>query len=409
MDRGQNISKLVTREDMLSRFVLWLQYERNYADHTVAYYTKDVLAYYDYAVMVSDDTFLPSAGDRDIVRGWISHLMDSGLKSGSVLRKLSVTKSFYRYLFREGAITANPTQGLKGPKQEKVLPAYLTERESAALIDVPINEDDFEEVRDRLIVEMLYETGMRRSELAGLKNTDVRVDESLLRVLGKGDKERIIPFGSRLKERIKQYLLLRGKCVGNSQFFFVTLRAEPMGVDRVYRVVRKHLDMIPGLARRGPHTLRHSFATDMLNEGADLTAVKELLGHSSLSTTVRYTHTTFKELQKMYHAHPRAQAEEKNMVVRIQFVHLDADKALEAFIQKKLDRLDRFFDEVIHADVVLKEVKSNEGKDKFTSIRLGIPGNDLFAEKTAASFEEAVDLSIDALKKQIEKAKDSRK
>ena len=167
--------------------------------------------------------------------------------------------------------------------------------------------------------------------------------------------------------------------------------------------------MIPGLARRGPHTLRHSFATDMLNEGADLTAVKELLGHSSLSTTVRYTHTTFKELQKMYHAHPRAQAEEKNMVVRIQFVHLDADKALEAFIQKKLDRLDRFFDEVIHADVVLKEVKSNEGKDKFASIRLGIPGNDLFAEKTAASFEEAVDLSIDALKKQIEKAKDSRK
>lgn len=397
------------REDMLTRFVSWLRYERNYSAYTVNYYTKDVRAYYEYVCGTRDALFVPSEGDKDHVRAWISDLMDSGLKSGSVLRKLSVAKSFYRYLFREGVITANPTRGIKGPKQEKVLPAYLTEKESSALIEAPINEEDFEEVRDRLIVETFYETGMRRSELAGLQTMDVRLDEHVIRVLGKGDKERIIPFGSRLAEKMKQYLALRNKEVGNCQFFFVTLESQPMGVARVYKVVHKLLEQIPGLARKGPHVLRHSFATDMLNEGAELTAVKELLGHSSLSTTVRYTHTTFKELQQMYHAHPRAQTEDKKMEVRIQFVHLDADKALEAFIQKKLDRLDRFFDEVIHAEVVLKEVKSNEGKDKFASIRLGIPGNDLFAEKTAASFEEAVDTSIDALKRQIERAKDSRK
>ncbi|WP_242401526.1 ribosome hibernation-promoting factor, HPF/YfiA family [Porphyromonas macacae] len=226
-------------------------------------------------------------------------------------------------------------------------------------------------------------------------------------MLGKGDKERIIPFGERLSGMIKKWRIIRDEKVGNPEFFFVSLRGRPMKAEEVYPVVYRFLQGVPNLSRRGPHTLRHSFATDLLNEGADLMAIKELLGHERISTTVQYTHTTFRQLQMMYNAHPRAQ-KSTTMEVRIQAIHFDATQQLEGFITKKVSKLDQFADDIQAADVILKVLKPETANNKEASVRLHVKGYDFFAEKVSDSFEAAVDATVEALRRQIRKRKDAR-
>ncbi|KGN99533.1 integrase [Porphyromonas macacae] len=393
---------------LLNRFIQYMRYEQNRSEATLVAYATDLEAYVAFARKQVGEDFEPGERDVDLVRGWMLNMLDQGQKATSVNRRLSAVKAFYRYLYRCGCVAMNPVAELRGPKKEKPLPVYVSQRDMLRLLDEPLeDEEDFVQVRDRLMVEMLYETGMRRAELSGLRDLDVDVAGRCLKVLGKGDKERIIPFGERLSGMIKKWRIIRDKKVGNPKFFFVSLKGRPMKAEEVYPVVYRFLQGVPNLSRRGPHTLRHSFATDLLNEGADLMAIKELLGHERISTTVQYTHTTFRQLQMMYNAHPRAQ-KSTTMEVRIQAIHFDATQQLEGFITKKVSKLDQFADDIQAADVILKVLKPETANNKEASVRLHVKGYDFFAEKVSDSFEAAVDAAVEALRRQIRKRKDAR-
>lgn len=290
----------------IDSFVYYLRYERNYSDYTIEAYSKD-LQQFEVYVKVTVGTFIPAQIDLDIVRGWIVFLLEQKKSPVSVNRKLSTLKSFFKFLVKQGDVSSNPLRLAVGPKTEKPLPYFVKESEMELLLDGDDFGDDFEGIRDRLIVEMLYDTGIRRSELTGLKSSDVDFEMSQIKVTGKRNKQRIIPFADGLKNLMEAYVLIRNSQVEVSEdFFFVRKTGVQLSPGMIYLIVKKKLSTISRLAKCGPHILRHSFATSMLNNGAELNAVKELLGHVSLLSTSVYTHTTFEELKKMYHAHPRA-------------------------------------------------------------------------------------------------------
>jgi integrase/recombinase XerC len=294
-------------------FIKYLQYERNYSVHTVNAYTVDL---FQFASFIGErevldgldgESFELERIDSDMVRLWMMELMKQSLSSASVNRKLSALQSFFRYLIRRGIIQKHPFALLKGPKKAKSLPCFVKEKEMEMILDDENPGTDFIEVRDKLIVEMLYETGIRRSELIGIKDADVDLDAMLLKVTGKRNKQRLIPFAERLKEMIIHYINIRKREIeAECRSFFVRKNGCPLSSAIVYYIVKKKLSDIPTLSKRSPHVLRHTFATGMLNDGAKLSAVRNLLGHSSLASTSVYTHVTFEELKKMYNAHPRA-------------------------------------------------------------------------------------------------------
>ena len=394
-------------QQTLEAFMEYLRLERNASPLTLTTYRPAITSYMECALELASDEWQPSDADRDLVRNWIMQQMDDELTSTTVNKNLSAVKSFYKYLQLRGLIDNNPTRYLRGPKREHTLPSFLTQAQvEEALETISPDPEDFLAVRNRLIIETIYQTGLRRAEVASLETQQVDLNSMSLRVVGKGRKERIIPFGETLKEQMRNYLTLKERKVGQSRYFFVTLKCRPLSGADVYQVVHKALDVVPGLPRRGAHTLRHSFATEMLNAGAPITSIKELLGHSNLETTTRYTHTSFEQLKQLYHAHPRAQSQVSPMInVHIQSLQFDASEALQEFAKKKIDRLARFDDTISKAEVTLRLDKSNATQGKIAAIRLTVPGYDHYAEKGAASFEEAIDEAIDALKRQIDRAK----
>ena len=394
-------------QQTLAAFMEYLRLERNASPLTLTTYRPAITSYMECALELASDEWQPSDADRDLVRNWIMKQMDDELTSTTVNKNLSAVKSFYKYLQLRGLIDNNPTRYLRGPKREHTLPSFLTQAQvEEALETISTDPEDFLAVRNRLIIETIYQTGLRRAEVASLETQQVDLAAMSLRVVGKGRKERIVPFGEALKEQMRKYLTLKERKVGQSRYFFVTLKCRPLSGADVYQVVHKALDVVPGLPRRGAHTLRHSFATEMLNAGAPITSIKELLGHSNLDTTTRYTHTSFEQLKQLYHAHPRAQSQVSPMInVHIQSLQFDASEALQEFAKKKIDRLARFDDTISKAEVTLRLDKSNATQGKIAAIRLIVPGYDHYAEKGAASFEEAIDEAIDALKRQIDRAK----
>ena len=394
-------------QQTLESFMEYLRLERNASPLTLTTYRPAIKSYMESALELASDEWSPSDADRDLVRNWIMQQMDDELTSTTVNKNLSAVKSFYKYLQLRGLIDSNPTRYLRGPKREHTLPSFLTQAQiEEALETISTDPKDFLAVRNRLIIETIYQTGLRRAEVASLETQQVDLGSMSLRVVGKGRKERIVPFGEALKEQMDAYLTLKKRKVGQSRYFFVTLKCRPLSGADVYQVVHKALDAVPGLPRRGAHTLRHSFATEMLNAGAPITSIKELLGHSNLDTTTRYTHTSFEQLKQLYHAHPRAQSSVSPMInVHIQSLQFDASEALQEFAKKKIDRLARFDDTISKAEVTLRLDKSNATQGKIAAIRLIVPGYDHYAEKGAASFEEAIDEAIDALKRQIDRAK----
>ena len=293
---------------LLQSFSNYLRYERNYSEKTILSYQKDIEQFRAFAEKRCDGVFTPKYVDADIVRCWMVSMLEDKLTATSVNRKLSALKSFFKYLRKQGDVETNPLRMVIGPKNSKPLPYFIKETAMNTLLDDTNERMDFESIRNRLIIEMLYDTGMRRSECLGLKDADIDFERRQIRVLGKRNKERLIPFFSRLEDLMKAYLEERNREVGNeNNIFLVKKDGSPMSTSSFYTVVKKKLSKIPSLAKTNPHILRHSFATSMMNNGAELSAVKELLGHQSLASTAVYTHTTFEELKKMYHAHPRAQ------------------------------------------------------------------------------------------------------
>lgn len=301
---------------MVEQFIQYLRYERNYSSHTVLAYRKDLD---QFSLFLTDEYGVDdlSRADADMIRFWLLRLMEEGLSARSVNRKLSSLKSFWRYLLAKGLAKENPCRKLLSPKVHKSLPSFLKKEEMESLLDDVSESEDMSEFvakRNRLMIEMLLQTGMRRSELMGLALSDVDMSSCLLRVKGKRDKQRLIPFGPMLQSMIQDYLDSRAQWQSQcedlydfSDCLFVRENGKPLYPQLVYRLVHDKLSQCSSLAKKSPHVLRHSFATTLLNNGAELNAVKELLGHANLSATEVYTHTTFEELKQVYkQAHPRA-------------------------------------------------------------------------------------------------------
>ena len=292
---------------LIESFLDYLRLERNYSERTIVSYQTDLKEFEGFLKETETELDWKKV-HADLVRRWMIHLMDNGRAATSVNRKLSSLRSFYRFLLRKKEITVNPMLKVVGPKKKKPLPFFVREKDMNRLLDeIPFGEG-FEGCRDRTILEMFYATGMRLSELIGLNDADVDFSARLIKVTGKRNKQRLIPFGKELEEDLNLYIKVRNEAFpGGTKGFFVLKnggRMYPMGV---YRLVKRNLSKVVSLKKRSPHVLRHTFATAMLNDHAELQSVKELLGHESLVTTEVYTHATFEELKKVYEqAHPRA-------------------------------------------------------------------------------------------------------
>ena len=298
---------------LYSAFFNYLSAEVNKSPATVRAYRSDLAAFRHFlgAELGKDDD--PAGVTLADMRLWISYEAQRGLKGASLARRESSLRAFFHFLQRRYGLEVDPTANLRGPKLDKPLPAFVPRDEITSIIDSYGGDEasgDFEAVRNDLIVTMLYTTGMRAAELVGLRDVAVNTDTGELKVLGKRNKERIIPFGDELAFAIGNYRNARLRVTGQTRHreFFIRPDGQPLYPMLVERVVKKSLTGHTLASRLSPHTLRHSFASDMLNNGADITSVQQLLGHKSLATTQVYTHITYRELQQNYKlAHPRAQ------------------------------------------------------------------------------------------------------
>jgi integrase/recombinase XerC len=291
---------------MIDRFIEYLRYEKISSSHTVLSYHNDLVQFVRHLPTASD-TFDPAQVTPLQIREWIISLMETGDSARTVNRKLSALKSFYRFLNHKELCVNNPTKKIISPKIKKPLPLVFRENE-VNFVSENIIENSFDQLRDKLIIELLYQTGIRRAELIGLKDSDIDLSKRTLRVLGKRNKERILPYGESLAELIKKYVIERNATIENSAERLITLNNGAEVYPKfIYNKVREAFTGITSMKKRSPHVLRHTFATTLLNNGAELNAVKELLGHSNLSATEIYTHTTFEQLHSIYEqAHPRA-------------------------------------------------------------------------------------------------------
>ena len=291
----------------IDSFLEYLRLERNYSEKTVVSYGIDLREFEGYFKKADAEIDFTTV-DADVVRNWVMHLMDEGRAATSVNRKLSTLRSFYRFLLKKKAMTVNPMTKVVGPKKKKPLPSFVREKDMDRLLDDLTFGEGYEGCRDRMILEMFYATGMRLSELIGLDDVDVDFSAKLIKVTGKRNKQRLIPFANELEHDLRVYIKVRDEALPNgSDAFFVRKDGKRMYPMQVYRLVKRNLSKVVTLKKKSPHVLRHTFATAMLNDNAELRAVKELLGHESLATTEIYTHATFEELKKVYEqAHPRA-------------------------------------------------------------------------------------------------------
>lgn len=292
---------------MINGYLQYLQYEKNYSSHTVLSYRTDLsqfLAFIDNDALQFD----PSGVQPVMIQQWVMQQMQDGLSSRSIARKISSLKSFWRYLLRRSLATTDPTLKILIPKTKKPLPVFFKHKELMSVIDDPFVPGNFERQRDLLILELFYMTGMRLSELISLQDADVYFASGELRVTGKRNKQRVLPLNAGLCERLLQYVHFRDAQIErNSTHFFVRKNGLAMYSRQVYNIVHRMMAPVSTLSKLSPHVIRHSFATEMLNGGADINAVKELLGHSSLAATQVYTHTGFDALYNIYkQAHPRA-------------------------------------------------------------------------------------------------------
>lgn len=294
---------------MLERFLHYLQFEKRFSPYTVISYKTDLEQFTEY---LSQQYGLTEISDAShiMIRSWFVQMMEQHITPRSVNRKKATLNTFFKYLKKQGLISENPMTKVLSPKSSKRLPAFIEEDRMKKLLDeyFPEPGNDFVLTRDLLMIEMLYDTGMRLSELVNLKESDVNTYNMTIKVLGKRSKERIIPYNNRLKLFIESYLKIKKQIADSSgTYFFITQKGKKVYQKLVYRVVNYYLSTITSQDKKSPHVLRHTFATHMLNHGADLNSIKEILGHANLSATQVYTHNTIEKLKTVYkQAHPKA-------------------------------------------------------------------------------------------------------
>lgn len=289
-------------------FFKYLQYEKRYSPHTLTSYHTDLGQFADYLQQVYEITDATEA-DHTIIRSWILTLVQNNIKPRSINRKIACLRSYYKFLLAQERIKINPMLRIKAPKATKKLPAFVQEEPFNNLLDSFSFEDSFEGQRDRLILEFLYGTGIRLAELIHIEPSELELRAKTVRVLGKGNKERIVPLNDSLLKALDTYQHEKKRFLGdnNSVKLLVTNKARPLYPKFVYRVVKKYISLITTSEHNSPHVLRHSFATHLLNKGADLNAIKDLLGHASLAATQVYTHNSIEQLKSIFEkAHPKA-------------------------------------------------------------------------------------------------------
>lgn len=289
----------------LYSFIDYLKYEKRYSAHTITSYNNDLNQFFAFSGQDNLSITISEINYQHI-RSWVSELIKHKIAARSVNRKLSSLKSFFKYLQRQQIISINPLSKISGPKTPKRLPVFVDEHQMEDLFTKVKFEDGFNGQRDKLILDILYQTGIRRSELTHLKEVDVDLFNSTIKVLGKRNKERIIPISISLKRNLEEYLRVKQELNLSNLMLLVSEKGHTLSEQAVYRSVKKHLAQVTTINKKSPHILRHTFATHLLNNGADINAVKELLGHANLSATQIYTHNTIEKLKRSYkQAHPR--------------------------------------------------------------------------------------------------------
>lgn len=291
----------------IERFLDYLKLERNYSRLTVLKYESCLRLFEEYFKNLNAELEWESV-DADVIRDWMESMMDSGLTAATVNGRLSAVRSFYRFALKKGLVENDPAHTITGPKKEKPLPKFIREKDMDRLLQPEMWGDTYKDICARTIILLFYETGMRVGELVMLDDEMVDLDNRQLKVTGKRNKQRIIPFGAELEQALRDFVRLRDEQVERTEKgFFVTEKGQRVTYEQVRRMVKNHLGRVTTQQKRTPHVLRHTFATTMLNHEAGLESVKQLLGHESLATTEIYTHTTFEQLKKVYEkAHPRS-------------------------------------------------------------------------------------------------------
>ena len=292
---------------LLSEFISYLSLEKNYSKHTVKAYENDILEFSHFCNVQYDFDDIDNV-DYSLIRFWIVNLSEREMNNRSINRKISSLKSYFKFLQKIGSLDVNPLVKHKALKTSKKLEIPFSELEMQNVLSVIEYSDDFEGIRDELLIHVLYATGMRRAELLELKLSDVDFETMTIKVLGKRNKERFIPMLSETKKKFESYFLKRMELIEikDASYIFLTQSGNKMYETLVYRLINKYFRVVSSKVKTSPHILRHTFATHLLNKGADLNAVKELLGHSSLASTQVYTHNSIAELKKVHSkAHPR--------------------------------------------------------------------------------------------------------
>lgn len=289
----------------VEEFIDHLRKEKRYSQHTLNSYLKDISQFREHITETFEATHA-SEVSHFYIRSWMVQLMDNGITARSINRKLSALRTYFKYLMRQGVIKKDPTLKIDPPKTSKRLPVYLERAQTDKLFELTDMATGFDGARDRAILEILYGTGMRKAELIALKDSDVDFARRQIKVLGKGNKERIVPISEGLVVTIQDYMQLRDERF-TTDTLLVTDKGAPLYPKLVYNIVRKFLNLVTTLDKKSPHVLRHTFATHLSNNGAELNAVKDLLGHSSLAATQVYTHNNIEKLKEVFkRSHPKA-------------------------------------------------------------------------------------------------------
>ena len=294
-------------DEMVNEFLDYLRYERRRSPETIASYSCSIREFEDFFHQL-DNGLGWSTVDEDVVRDWMEHLVDGGMEASSVGTRFAALRSLFRFALARHLVERDPTYRLGPPKKAKRLPTFLKESEMNRLLDDLPWGTSFKEVRDKAIITTFYETGIRLSELTGLNDVDIDSDNHQLKVTGKGNKQRVVPYGEELARTLRDYMACRDReVIRHCDAVFVSSKGKRMTSGEVRLLVKDKLSLVSSQKKLSPHVLRHTFATAMLNNGASIESVRRLLGHASASTTEVYTHTTFEQLRRVYkNAHPRA-------------------------------------------------------------------------------------------------------
>lgn len=394
---------------MIESFLEYLSLEKKYAVHTITAYKTDLLAFKDfieteYKVVDLTEVHYPQ------IRTWIVALVNQKISNTTINRKISSLKSFYKFLQKTEQIEKNPLLKHKSLKTPKKVQVPFTVKEISNAIDINTEENNFTSLRNKLLIELLYSTGIRRTELINLKDRDINVAERTIKVLGKRNKERYVPLLATVIQTLKGYQKEKNKISVKSEYLFITSKGNKIYETLVYRIINSYFSRVSEKVKKSPHILRHSFATHLLNEGADLNSVKELLGHSSLASTQVYTHNSLDAIKKVYNqAHPKSVKKRWRMKVFTQSVNFNADSKLIDFVEIKVSTLSKFHDKIVDAEVFLKVQNTSDKENKITEVKINIPGKELIIKRETKTFEEGVNSAVDNLKRQLKRSKEKHR